>query len=1298
MVHRPARTVRPIEDQAPLDLDPPPLLPEGKTAAGVQALLPMAGAAAAMVMMMFFRSGFAALGAVVMLVSVCAAGVFYFTQRGQATRKRRQQRERYLDHLEELREDLRGWEKTFQTRAAVPDPPVGSLLDLVHDPARLWERRRRDGDFLLLRVGSGHRQVRELRMRVEGTPVNPTDPFMLAEAEALRRRFGAVPDLPLRVDLDRAGDVSLIAQHREDVLGAARALLLQLAATHAPDDVTIAVITPPERESQWGWVRWLPHALDRANIGAAGPQPLFAPDAAALAALLSEDLADRATRAAQALRHGARASEATTRSRLVVIDDAFGGIAHVLPTPDKGVGFGLLGVTVLHLLSDRLHEPSEISSRVTIGEQVTVEQLSPAVTVSGTLEPASHAFALGLARELAPLRLSADSYDDGSGIPPADFLALLNIDDPARLDLARMWARRGDRDFLRIPIGVTALGAPTLLDLKEPSRFGMGPHGLCVGATGTGKSELLRTLVLALVATHAPSQLGLVLVDYKGGATFAPFENLPHTAGLITNLESDSSLVERMYSSLDGEVERRQQLLADAGKSVDFDEYEQYRAAHGEPAELPALPHLFVVIDEFGELMTAKPEFIELFLRIGRIGRSIGVHLLLSSQRIEGGKLRGLDTYLAYRLGLRTLSEMESRTVLDTPDAFHLPPVPGAGYLKVDTSVYDQFKSAYVSGPLTEPTRDKPADTALPRVHALPRYGSTGGQEHAEEPKATRRTVGPTLLSTIVGQLESAAEPVRPVWLPPMPAGISLDVAAGGYDLTEQGLRLRNTGDGGLPVPLGLLDDPAHQWQGTWTLDLSVAGGNLMVLGGPGAGKTTALRTLALGLAGAHRPVDVGIYGIDLLGSGMRALADLPHVGGVAARDDRERIRRTIDEVHAMLAQREKLFQREQIDDIAQLRGVQSDLPCTDVVLLIDGYGQLASDFEAIEARVHDLLSRGARYGIHVVATARRWNEVRGAQQATFGNRIELRLNDAAESSIEGKLARGIGPKQLGRALTADKLYAQVALPRLDSATDSAGSGLPDAAALVRDGWSGPVPPQVRVLPAVLAPQDLPTTEPGTIALGRFEHDFEPATLNLFGRDQHFVALGDTGTGKTNLLKLVTTTLLQQYSEDEIVFAVFDPRHALAELVTESHLGGYASNHALANDLAMSVAKELSNRRAAGNSNGPKIVLVIDDYDVLAASGNQPLAPFVPYLASGRELGLHVVLTRRVMGAARGLFEPFVLGVRESGCLSLLMSGDRSEGQLFPGVRPSTLPPGRGMFIRPGDTARVVQTAMIEET
>ncbi|MGQ0777605.1 MAG: type VII secretion protein EccCa [Pseudonocardiales bacterium] len=1306
VVHRPARTVHPLAAEQPLTMSPPPVLPEGKTASGMQSLIPLAGAGVAMSMMMFLRgSGFAALGAVIMVVSLGAAGVFYVTQRGQATRKRKAQRERYLDYLEELREELLHHEQDFRERSARPDPPVSHLFDVVRDPARLWERRRADIDFLRVRIGTGALPLREIQMRDEGTLVNPTDPFMRFEAQTVIRRFSRTPGLPLRIGLDRACDVSVVGARRADVLGVARAILAQVAALHAPDDLTLAVLAAPELEDDWAWVRWLPHLLDRERIGPAGPTPRLVTDPQTLSVLLADDLADRANNAAKSYRHGAGAEEARTRRRLLVIDDAYGQVARQLATPDAAAGLDSLGVTVVHLLADRLHEPGEVSRRVVVtGNEVTLEDLTAAspVTVHGTIDDAAAPLVEGLARQIAPLRLSADSYDDGSGTPPADFTALLGVTDPTRLDLTRLWRPRSERDFLRVPLGIDAVGRPTLLDLKESAQLGMGPHGLCVGATGSGKSELLRTLVLALVVSHPPEQLSLVLVDYKGGATFAPFTELPQVAGLITNLASDASLVERMYTSLDGEVLRRQQLLADAGKLTDIGEYTLRREQR---PELPPLSYLLVIIDEFGELLTAKPEFVELFLRIGRIGRSIGVHLLLSSQRVEQGRLRGLESYLSYRIGLRTLSEMESRTVLDTPDAFHLPSQPGNGYLKVDVTVYEKFKAAFVSGALPDGSEPELAPVMGPLVKPMLRFGRPAGVpgDTTGPARPTTRTTGPTLLSTVVEQIGAAGRRVAPIWLPPLPPAVTLDRAVGGFDVTPRGVRLRvaQQASSGLSVPLGMLDDPARQWQGPWLVDLSALGGNLLVLGAPGTGKTTALRTLALGLATTHTPIDVGIYGIDLLGSGLRGLAGLPHVGGVASRDDRERIRRTIDELHGMLAEREQLFARHQLDTVADLRaaratGKLAELACTEVLLLLDGYGQLFVEFENLEAKVHDVLARGGRYGLHVVATARRWNEVRAAQQVSFGNRVELRLAESAESSIDAKLARGLPADVPGRALTSGKRYGQVALPRLDSLPDPAGSALAEAATVVRSAWTGPLPPPVRVLPAVLHATELTdaAAAPGTVPFGRFESDFAPATLDLFGRDQHLLVLGDSGTGRTNLLRLVADALVQQYSPEELVFAVFDPRHGLADVVPESYNGGYAPNPALAQQLAVAVCKELAGRDPVGRGgSSPRIVLLIDDYDILAASATQPLSPFLPYLAAGRDLGLHVMLTRRVAGASRGLYEPFTLGVRESGCLALLMSGDRMEGQLFAGVRPTTLPVGRAQYIRPGQAVRTVQTA-----
>ncbi|MFI8354365.1 type VII secretion protein EccCa [Streptomyces cyaneofuscatus] len=1319
LIHRPARTTRPPATPAPRTIEAPPNLPEGKAGNIAMSLLPVAGVMSSVVMMTVVRnSQFAALGAIILVVTVIGSVALLFSQRGKAQRTRRTQREAYLAYVEDLREELSAEERERRERADVLNPPPYALYDIVRDPARLWERRRVDDDFLRVRVGTGEMPVRDLQIAEPGSSVlTPPDLFMLNEASALVKRFRNGTELPLTVPLDRIGNVSVIGP-REDCLRVARALLVQTAALHAPDDVAIALAAPGDRMADWEWAKWLPHLLDTEQFDGPVAARRIAPSAPQLARQLGPELRRRASYAAEVRRGLAGRDALSMNSRLLVVTDGHGEDAVDLPRPDDAVSLSEMGVTVLHLLEQRVQEPGQVSVRITVdGTDVAIEDLRAPepLEAHGTVDEAGIPFAEGLARMLAPLRLSAESLADAPLSGPVEFAAMLGIDDVARLDLDRLWAPRGERAFLRVPIGISDSHEPVLLDLKESSELGMGPHGLCVGATGSGKSELLRTLVLALVATHPPEDLALVLVDYKGGATFAPFAELPHVAGVITNLENQAGLVERVHSSLAGEVKRRQQALKDAGNVADIGDYAALRAE--KRPDLDPLPHLFVVIDEFGELLTAKPDFIDLFLSIGRIGRSIGVHLLLSSQRIEGGKLKGLDTYLSYRLGLRTFSADESRTVLDTTDAFHLPPLPGFGYLKVDTSHYARFKAGYVSGGYRGPVRRADEEETGPLALPYEAFNTLAGPDEGPqtaEPASRRRETGPTELGVMVDQLTGIAPPVRSIWLPPLPAATALDTVAGPLDIGPRGMRLAGAGPSGRPlrVPVGLLDDPAKQWQGQWFLDLTVAGGHAAVIGGPQSGKTTLLRSLVLSLALTHTPREVGVYGLDLVGGGLQALSGLPHVGGIAGRADRERAARTVEEVRTMLALREDLFREHGIDSVEQLRTLHAagrlpELASAEILLVIDGFGALRDDFDELDDAIADILKRGGGYGIHVVAAMLRWNDVRIATQSNFGTRVELRLNDPSESSIDRKLAETLSPDEPGRVLTDGKLFAQVALPRTDGVADTAdlGAVLERTARSVRATWSGEVAQPVRVLPHILEPHSLPgpAAEPTRVPIGLDQSALAPVLLDLFQHDQHLLVLGDSECGKTNLLRTVAHGLIDRYGEDELVFAVMDPRRSLRGAVPEEFNGGYAYNPKLCMGLSMGIATELEKRLPDENARledlepgnwgkGPRIVVLVDDYDVLTTAGQSPLAAFLPYIPSAVDIGLHFVLTRRVAGASRGMYEPLVQGLRESGASALLMAGDRSEGQLFPGVYASQQAPGRGVFIRRGQPNRLIQT------
>ncbi|HEX3650865.1 MAG TPA: type VII secretion protein EccCb, partial [Pseudonocardiaceae bacterium] len=687
---------------------------------------------------------------------------------------------------------------------------------------------------------------------------------------------------------------------------------------------------------------------------------------------------------------------------------------------------------------------------------------------------------------------------------PADQLSILQIlgipGDPTTFDVPAAWRERPKAKRFRVPVGVGEQGQLVELDLKEAAAQGMGPHGLCVGATGSGKSEFLRTLVLGLALTHSPQALNMVLVDFKGGATFHGLSRLPHVAATITNLAEDLSLVDRMHDALLGELARRREILAAAG-AKDLWAYDEMRRG-GAPLE--PLPALFICIDEFSEMLTAKADFLDVFLQIGRVGRAYQVHFLLASQRLEEGRLRGLDSSLSYRIGLRTFSAAESRAAIGVPDAYELPAIPGSGYLTVQRDERIRFRSVYVSGPYQP---DRQADAADGLV--------------------------PTLLDVLVDRMAGHAQPVRRVWLPPLDQPVSVDELLPPLRITEdRGLGATGPGTGSLAVPVGLVDRPYDQVQDPLTVDLSGPLGHVAVVGSPQSGKSLLVRTLIMSMALTHTPTEVQFYCLDFGGGGLDPLAGLPHVGGIAGRLEADKVRRTVAEIELIVDRRERRFREEGIDSMATFRqrrrrGELLDDPHGDVFLVIDGWLTVRQDFETVDPAVVRLASRGLSYGVHVIVTSSRWAEIRPALKDLLGTRLELRLGEPAESEVDRRAARNVPGDRPGRGITADRHHFLVALPHIggDQPVADPVAELPehlrDAVARVAANWQGPPAPKVRLLPDMLRYADLPPpvagSRPGLIPIGVNEEELAPVFLD-FDAEPHFVAFADNESGKTNLL------------------------------------------------------------------------------------------------------------------------------------------------------------------------------------
>ena len=614
----------------------------------------------------------------------------------------------------------------------------------------------------------------------------------------------------------------------------------------------------------------------------------------------------------------------------------------------------------------------------------------------------------------------------------------------------------------------------------------MGPHGLCIGATGSGKSELLRTLVLGLITTHSSDALNLVLVDFKGGATFVGLAGAPHVAAVITNLADDLSLVDRMQDALAGEMKRRQEKLRAAGNLANVSDYERARE-NGAP--LDPLPTLFIVVDEFSELLSQKPDFVELFVAIGRLGRSLQMHLLLASQRLEEGTAAGprlapvlpdrAQDVLAGGVAGRARCPGRGRAAADPglrlPQGRVVDDDPVQGRLRVGAVPLRRARRA-------RPLARCPARSARALRRELGRAGAAlEGNGHAPAggppavigphgPSAPRGAGTPSVLDVIVERLRGQGPPAHEVWLPPLADPSTLDALLPPLTATpDRGLTAPGfLANGQLAVPIGVVDRPFEQRRDVLWAELSGAAGHVVVVGGPQSGKSTLLRTLVAGAALTHTPDEVQFYCLDLGGGTLAGLAGLPHVGAVAGRGEPELVRRTVAEVTALLAGRERWFREAGVDSMADLRARRrrgelapgtggSDL-LGDVFLVVDGWHAFRSEFEDLEQTVISLATGGLSYGVHVVITASRWAELRPALKDLLGTRFELRLGDPSESEVDRRVAAVVPSGRPGRGLSPDKRHVLTALPRLDGVADTAdlGRATGELVARVAAAWGGP--------------------------------------------------------------------------------------------------------------------------------------------------------------------------------------------------------------------------------------------------
>jgi S-DNA-T family DNA segregation ATPase FtsK/SpoIIIE len=1154
-------------------------------------------------------------------------------------RSERRERERFSRELAELAEGLAEAAHDERRRRAAAHPDPAEIVRRVELPSvTLWERRPGDADFLHLRAGIGDVawDVPVADRSAVKTEVPEALATLLDEASTLTG--GAVP-----LDLSGGGVVGIVGD-RTAALAIARSLVCQAAALHGPADVPVMVLAGPDAGRDWDWAKWLPHTRDATGAGrllSADPELSTSMVEARLKAAGPRDRFERAP-------GGARPVGPTL---LVVVDDESLTEGRRAPTRNllRGDG-GLVAGVVVASTADRLPavctavlevtDPSGVADLVLPQAGVEVREIAPA----GMADDVARDCARALARFEDP-----ELEIVGAGLPATiRLLPLLDLDVCSPEAVLARWKAAGPDPRPATPIGLAEDGILAIDFVAD------GPHALVGGTTGAGKSELLRSMVAGLAASVDPDHLTFVLVDFKGGSAFDECARLPHTVGMVTDL--DEHLAERALRCLEAELKHRERRLRDVG-ATDLPDY--LRKGLDEP-----MPRLLVIIDEFATLKAELPQFIDALVGVAQRGRSLGVHMLLATQRPQGAISDNIRANTNMRIALRMQDVNDSKDVIDVPDAAAIPrTAPGRAYVRLGPGEVVAIQSAlstastsggpiapvdvapFVYGPAPRrPVPNPPTDLDL---------GARVGGSDAGEPE--------TDLTVLVGTItEAFARTGRPLprrpWPDPLPGDLDLE------PLVEDG-SARHPEGAPATVYVARADDPEAQAQ--YPVGWVPGDGNLIVYGLGGSGTTTTLTSVVLSTARQRPPDELHVYALDFGAGELEALAALPHVGGVVLAGERERQTRLVRHLRAELDRRRAM-------------GAAAARAEPAIVTLIDGWSAFAAEYNdyagnAIWEAVTRVLADGPEVGLSAVVAADRAMAVTSSVASLVRQRWAMRLADRNDYANFGVRSAAVPAMAPGRAIVAGTgQVIQIARPADGVAAAAARVAALHPPALRPPLRIEPLPTDVRL--ADLGAAAALDARPWRVPVGVSEATRRAAGLVAY-QGEHALVIGPARSGKSTTLLTVAAACRAAAAELTVV-AVAGPRSPLSgdDLVDELVRPG-----------------EIGDRLTAAVDAAPgRVLVLVDDAEAIDDVGG-----VLDRLSTTDRHDLLFVAAGRNDGIRAG-YSHWTRPLRRSKVGVLLRPDIDLDGDVLgvslPRRAPVAMAPGRG-YVAAGGEAELVQVA-----
>ncbi len=1187
----------------------------------------------------------------------------HFQGKRSASRTFEKQMEQWraANAAEQARLDTALAAEATRMRAEHPDP-ARVVLAARGPRRRLWERQPDDPRLGSVRVGTG------------AVPSAATVVEQSSEA-----RHPKLHDVPVVVSLLDVGVVG-VAGDPTQTEPLVRWIALQLAVLHSPDLLQLVVLAA-DPGTTWEWARWLPHTqfADRGAAMIGNTPDTISARIRELAALVE------ARRSAQPS-YGSAAGPHLPLV-VVVLDGASRLRAHpgVTEILQHGPAHGVLAVCID---TNEQLLPQEARATITFADagtprarvQVAGAEGFNAVLADGVSGPIADLSA----RAMAPLEKVGGGLASVTGTLPASLRLLdaISMPDPTPEQIVHRW-RLGGRSS-RSVVGRSTAGDFSIDIARD------GPHALVAGTTGAGKSEFLMSFIASLAITNRPDAINFVLVDYKGGTAFKDCARLPHTTGMVTNL--DAHLTERALVSLRAEITRREALFRDVGAKEIENYWEALAHANG---TIPPMPRLLIIIDEFAILARELPDFIDGLIEIAQLGRAFGVHLVLATQRPSGAVSPDIRANSDLRIALRTKEPSDSMDVIDAPDAANIGKAfPGRGFMRSGQEPLVQFQAGRVGGRrpgAVSVVRRVPTVRVVgwDQVGLAPPDAASSEDQQPDDDAATdlHYIVESILAASIAEQIPAPASPL----LPELPKSITLDevlAQAGGSVAPDP-----------LDVVFGLEDVPAQQRQVPATFRLGT--GHTGIGGSARSGRTTFLRALAASIARTHWSSDVHLYGIDCGNQGLAVISQLPHCGAVANRTEPDRVARLLDYLSGEVTRRQTILTATGVSDIVEQRKVALSSPGSErlpfVVLLIDrweGFLEALGEVEngRLKALVGRILKEGQSVGIQVVVAGDRY-ALYGEIGALMEHRLALRFNDREEYSFADIRAREL-PDEIapGRAFrSVSQLEVQIAVLDRDLSGQSQSDAFRSLAAWATERDAAvPInlqPQPIRSMPTRVTLSELDGLGAATperpmrlpMLLGVGGDDVSPQWIDLADDGPAFLVGGPPRSGKSSVLCALATQFI---TRGIAVILVAPKKSPLADM---AHVAGV--RRAFLGADAESIEFE-------DCLDATPFVVLVDDAD-LVDTANESLIE----LASRRTGDAALIVAGTTEFLRSGSYKSFVADARKSRCGMLLCPESSFDGQMLslslPRGTAITGPPGRG-FLGVGGEHTLVQAAVAD--